>query len=351
MTTSEPRWPADGQPPAPAPSAGEGAGAPNVAGTAPNWPASGGVEGGEVGTPKAEPQGSAVRGMVGPAYGRRPTNRGVWVVAGVVGAVLVTIVVAGLSLSPGGSAKFTAGSASPGLEPSSTSAVPPTTTQSHASTSPPTRSSSPTSSAPAPTGQTTLSPSVTAGTAVPWSPTSSNTLVGGGTPAQWPAARATAPSLAGAYGTNMIRVFVTLMAYQDWVWSHPNTTFVANYMVPGTRPYLQEVAGLTALEKKGWHSPPRPTEIDWVKVSQPPTVARIPGIATKTSAKQQEVATITCVLNRTGDVYLNAAGKVVGSWTGAGRLPYSVWFTRSVDGVWRIASIVRLKIPVSSLPH
>ena len=117
----------------------------------------------------------------------------------------------------------------------------------------------------------TISPSVTAGTAVPWSPTSPKTLVGGnGDPKDWPAAGAKPPSLAGAYGDNMIRVIVTLSAYQDWLYAHPNPALVKNYVLFGSSAYPAVIERRQPARPKRLASGAGPREIEWAAVSLAP---------------------------------------------------------------------------------
>ncbi len=56
--------------------------------------------------------------------------------------------------------------------------------------------------------------------------TTSTTVMGGGNPSTWPAGRAKAPSLAGAYSPNLKTAFLALTNYSDWVASHPEPKLV-----------------------------------------------------------------------------------------------------------------------------
>lgn len=290
----------------------------------------------------------APSGRPGPRWGSRLP----FFVMGAVLAVAAAIVVAGVVV--GGAPVKTAGVAArptgASSERSSTSRVSSTSSNTSDATRTTVHVASTASLPSAASGpNSTFAPSVTAGTAVPWSPMSSNTLVGGGEPANWPAARAKPPSLAGAYGTNMIRVFVTLMAYQDWVWSHPNPKLVANYTVPGTAAYRREISSITYIARRHWHTPPNPTEIDWVGVTEKPVPleATVPSLSPSHVAYQS--AALNCVLNRDGGVYLSSRGRVVGSWRGAGRVPFSVWLDESASGQWRVASVQQLNVPLSEI--
>lgn len=109
----------------------------------------------------------------------------------------------------------------------------------------------------------------------PTSDAPTTTVLGpSGPPSSYPAAQATPPSLAGAYPTgntvNLVTVLKTLTIYRDWVWSHPNPALVRNYELSSGNDYATEVRDLTDLQDKGLHASPTPSEIDSVRVTQPP---------------------------------------------------------------------------------
>jgi hypothetical protein len=202
----------------------------------------------------------------------------------------------------------------------------------------------------APPGATpTIAPSVTAGTAVPWSPTSPDSLVGdSGNPADWPAAQPKPPSLSGAYGKNLMKVIVTLITYQDWVWSHPNPSMVGNYMLFRGTSYKGELASITELAQKGWHSSPAPSEIDWLGVTVAPKV--MPLINHKPAVidgrQMYEPGSVNVVINQKVDVYLNSKGQVVGHTPGVpGRVAFAETLAQGLDGRWRISGIYKLDPP------
>ena len=93
-----------------------------------------------------------------------------------------------------------------------------------------------------------------------------------GPPADYPAARPTPPSLAGAYPTgttvNLVTVIKTLTTYEDWVWSHPDPALVANYEVSTGNAYTDETRTIAEFQKEGLHASPTPAEIDFVKVTR-----------------------------------------------------------------------------------
>jgi len=196
--------------------------------------------------------------------------------------------------------------------------------------------------APPTAAPSTLSPSVTAGTVVPWSPTSPDTLVGAtGNPADWPAAQAEPPSLAGAYSTNMMKVIVTLIAYEDWVWSHPDPALVANYMTPGSSAFAREVQSIQKLATTNWHSNPEPTEIDWLRIMDPPRVAMFHrGRAVMVGGHNVYMpAYVNVVLNDPSGQFLNNHGRVMRQWPASGKHAFSVALAQGASGQWRIANI------------
>ncbi len=67
--------------------------------------------------------------------------------------------------------------------------------------------------------------------------TTSTTVMGGGNPSTWPAAREKAPSLAGAYSLNLKTAFLALVRYSDWLGTHPNPKLVKNYVLPTSNIY------------------------------------------------------------------------------------------------------------------
>jgi len=200
--------------------------------------------------------------------------------------------------------------------------------------------------APPTAAPSTLSPSVTAGTVVPWSPTSPDTLVGAtGNPADWPAAQAEPPSLAGAYSTNMMKVIVTLIAYEDWVWSHPDPALVANYMLPGGNAYKGELASVAQLAREGWHADPSPTEIDWLAVTVPPKRLLLVngklGVIGRHPAYKPSVLTV--VINQKVGTFLDSTGKVEAHSTGKfGKVAFSETLIQGQDARWRIYDVNRI---------
>jgi hypothetical protein len=254
---------------------------------------------------------------------------------------------------------------SPLSSTSSTSAAPASSTSDQATTRAPVTSeavtsSTVTSSSPPPAGLTsttivpstpptatppTIAPSVTAGTAVPWSPTSPDSVVGdSGNPADWPAAQAKPPSLAGAYSTNMLKVIVTLITYEDWVYSHPNPALVSNYMIAGGTTYQGERMTITNLSQRRLHANPSPTEIDWISVTVLPKPVHIQDKLAKIDGHQlYGPASVDVVIDQKTGKLLNQHGEVIGhSSVNPGRAAFAETLSQGSDGRWRIISILKL---------
>lgn len=225
-----------------------------------------------------------------------------------------------------------------------------TTTPSTASTTPPKSSTTtattttvaPTTAPPLATPAQTIAPFVTAGTAVPWSPTSPRSLVGdSGDPKDWPAAQPHPPSLAGAQSMNMMKVLVTLLTYEDWVWSHPNPALVGNYMLAGSQPYDAEVQDLGKLRKRGLHMDPSPTEIDWMGIVKRPLHITIHGRSLLTGA------TVEVILNQKAGEYLDSSDRVIQRLSGAGRSAYFILLVQAADLRWKIQDVTPTSMPNS----
>lgn len=280
-------------------------------------------------------------------------------VVGIVVAVVVVAILALVGVTAGGDrhpATVSTGHR-PGTAPEKTpvdvgqtdGSAPPTTT--------PTSTATPTSARPQttvpsppkvttpPATQPSALPSVTAGTAVPWSPTSSKVLVGdGGNPKDWPAAQPNPPSLSGAYGDNMIRAVVTLIRYQDWVWSHPNPALVSRYMLAGTSLYSGEVTDVRNLETKGWHADPIPTQIDWAGVTEipKPLLGRNGKPVVVRGHERYGPGMVNIVVTLIVEPYLNASGEVASHSPGGGKAALSETMEQGSDGQWRLSNTTRL---------
>ncbi len=79
--------------------------------------------------------------------------------------------------------------------------------------------------------------------------TTSTTVMGGGNPSTWPAARAKAPSLAGAYSSNLKTTFLALTNYSDWVASHPEPKLVSEVL----RSHCQHLPATGVEVMKRWY--------------------------------------------------------------------------------------------------
>ncbi|HYA44777.1 MAG TPA: hypothetical protein VED59_04160, partial [Acidimicrobiales bacterium] len=139
------------------------------------------------------------------------------------------------------------------------------------------------------------------------------------------AAKAQAPSLAGAYSTNLRTVFITLINYWDWVGSHPNPNLVQKFMWPTSNVYRYWVWFNRALVKRGWRDYPDPTQVDFLEVMQPPS--ELGGLS----------GVVDVVINAHKDPYLAGRGRIVGYSGGGGLTAVTVSLGReSVHGRFRI---------------
>ncbi len=142
--------------------------------------------------------------------------------------------------------------------------------------------------------------------------TTSTTVMGGGSPATWPAAKAVAPSLAGAYSPNLKTAFISLVKYSDWLGSHPNPSLVKNYVITASDLYRSQVDLMQKMVTHSWHISPQPTQIDFLKVVVPPVTRTLP------DGRKYQGGVIDTVINEIMYPYLNRAGKVVGHTAGGG---------------------------------
>lgn len=174
-------------------------------------------------------------------------------------------------------------------------------------------------------------------------------------PADYPAAQADPPSLAGAYPTgttvNLVTVLKTLTTYRDWTYSHPNPASVKNYMFATGNEYTSEVQNLATLQRQGWHEDPTPTVIQWVKVTAPPKVATQGGKPASVDGHVLFVGgALTVIEVLTTAPYLNASNQVVGHEPGGGPVAYSITLAQESDGTapdgqFRILDVTQLNPP------
>jgi hypothetical protein len=148
--------------------------------------------------------------------------------------------------------------------------------------------------------------------------TTSVTVMGGGSPSSWPAARKVAPSLAGAYSPNLKTAFLALVRYSDWLGSHPNPNLVKHYVLPTSNLYRSQVYLMQQMVKRGWHISPQPTEIDFLKVVVPAVTRRLP------NGRRYLGGVIETVIDELKSPYLDRFGKVVGRTAGGGPTAYVV---------------------------
>jgi hypothetical protein len=169
--------------------------------------------------------------------------------------------------------------------------------------------------------------------------TTSTTIMGGGSPSTWPAARAVAPSLAGAYSPNLKTAFITLVNYSDWVGSHPNPTLVKNFMLPTCNVYTYSVNLMRILVERRWHDYPNPTEINYFRVVRKPTPIMAsrhqPSLLDGHRAYLGGILDVVIVEKNVP--YLNHANKIVGYSGGGGATVIAVTLTQGhSDGRFRI---------------
>ena len=225
---------------------------------------------------------------------------------------------------------------------SSHRAAPPTTTH----------SSTPT------TDPNTLGPTTTAS---PSGTTPTTVLGPSGSPATYPAAQPTPPSLAGAYPTgtavNLVTVLKTLATYRDWVWSHPNPALVANYSLANGTGYASEVASLATLERDGLHADPTPSKILYVRVEVPATPQHIGNKYLKRGNYQDFLGGIITAVYEVQPVpLLTASGQSSGKQfnpTSVGQVAYSISLVQGPDGRFRFEDTTQLHPPggIPSIEH
>jgi hypothetical protein len=136
----------------------------------------------------------------------------------------------------------------------------------------------------------------------------------------------------------MMTVIITLIRYEDWVWSHPDPALVRNYMIPGGNAYKPELAGVTELVRKGWHTDPSPTEIDWIGVTlRAKPLHLIDGRRVRVDGRAAYMpAALNILINQKISPYLNDKG--------GGRTAFSITLSQGSDGRWRISDIDRLNL-------
>jgi hypothetical protein len=144
----------------------------------------------------------------------------------------------------------------------------------------------------------------------------------------------------------MMTVIITLIRYEDWVWSHPDPALVRNYMIPGGNAYKPELAGVTELVRKGWHTDPSPTEIDWIGVTlRAKPLHLIDGRRVRVDGRAAYMpAALNILINQKISPYLNDKGVVAGHSNGGGRTAFSITLSQGSDGRWRISDIDRLNL-------
>lgn len=153
------------------------------------------------------------------------------------------------------------------------------------------------------------------------------TVMGGGNPSTWPAAKPYPPSLAGAYSPNMKTAFITLAKYIDWVASHPNPKLVANYAAPSSNIYAGQVFLMRQMQKRHLHLPPTPTIVDFLAVVKAPSLRRSStGLVLQVHHHPLYTdGIIAVVITEVTQPYLNSANHVVGyTAKGTGPKPWTI---------------------------
>jgi hypothetical protein len=153
------------------------------------------------------------------------------------------------------------------------------------------------------------------------------TVMGGGSPATWPAAKPYPPSLAGAYSPNMKTAFIALVNYVDWVASHPNPKLVANYAARSSNIYAGQVYLMEQMYKYHLHLPPTPTIVDFLAVVRKPTLRHYANGRMRTIAGHAAYTSgvIDVVITEITQPYLNSTDHVVGyTAKGTGPKPWTI---------------------------
>ena len=153
------------------------------------------------------------------------------------------------------------------------------------------------------------------------------TVMGGGSPSTWPAAKPKPPSLAGAYSPNMKTAFLALVRYSDWVGTHPNPKLVTNYATPASNVYAAQVYLMTQMAKRHLHLPPTPSQIDFIAVIKRPTLRYSKSGVPLTLAGKRAYTpgTIYAVIQQVTEPYLNESDHIVGYTTrGTGPVPWKI---------------------------
>jgi len=140
------------------------------------------------------------------------------------------------------------------------------------------------------------------------------TVMGGGSPSTWPAAKPYPPSLAGAYSPNMKIAYLTLTKYWDWVGAHPNPKLVTNYMAASCELYRGQVYLMQQMQKRHIHLPPTPTTVDFLAVIREPMLRRVSrGIILRIAKRPAYTdGIIDVVITENTEPYLDSAGHIVG---------------------------------------
>ena len=179
-------------------------------------------------------------------------------------------------------------------------------------------------------------PSTTSTTRTTATPTV--TVMGGGNPATWPAARAKPPSLAGAYSPNLRTAFIALIRYSDWVGSHPNPDLVKNYTLGSSNIYIYQVRALRVMVTRGWHLPPWPSQVNFLTVVHAP-IAQVTTNGKRLLRDGHQAYTrgvLDVVMDEQRAPYLDSTDRIVGYSGGGGVTALTINLRQGSDGRFRI---------------
>lgn len=167
-------------------------------------------------------------------------------------------------------------------------------------------------------------------------PTTTTTVMGGGNPSTWPAAKPDPPSLAGAYSPNMKTAFLALVRYSDWVGTHPNPALVKNYVTPASDVYAAQNYLMAQMSKRHLHLPPSPSQIDFVAVVKKPVLRRSASgqILLLAGKRAYTAGIIYAVVTQVTEPYLNKNDRIVGHTSrGTGPTPWKISLVqRDING-------------------
>ena len=142
--------------------------------------------------------------------------------------------------------------------------------------------------------------------------TTSTTVMGGGKPSTWPAARAKAPSLAGAYSPNLKTAFIALGELLGLVRFAPESESRQELMLAdiqtSTRPQVYLMHKWWS--RVGMYHPTRPKSISYCRRTPSPITRSTDLVVIGTSVRPRR--SIDVVINEKNVPYLDGPDKIVG---------------------------------------